>query len=141
MKHLIIAVLICLTSAACGKVAPPVDSAQQTPEQVVMKTYELMFKGDFEAAKAMFDQRLLNAVFPSTHPQGFAGHYQEQIAPWTQANLQTKVIGNDYNKEVWRARVWSEDDKGAEDPAGAQHDLAIIDGRWLLVNWSDFPKN
>ena len=71
----------------------------------------------------------------------FAGHYQEQIAPWTQANLQTKVIGNDYNKEVWRVRVWSEDGKGAENPAGAQHDLAIIDGRWLLVNWSDFPKN
>ena len=142
MKQLALTILISLTVAACGKNAPPpTDSAGQTPEQVVMKAYEFMFSGDFEGAKALFDERLIKAIFPPTHPQGFTGHYQEQIEPWTLANLKTKIIGNNYNDDVWRVRIWSEDGKGAENPAGAQHDLAIINGRWLLVNWSDFPKS
>ncbi len=139
MKNLL-ALSLTLTLIACSQTPPPTDNTGNTPEAVVLNAYTLMFEGNYDAAEALFDKRLTASIFTPTHPENFESFYTKQIEPWTQANLRTKLIGNKYNPNVWRVRIWSEDGRGDENHPGAVHDLAQIDGKWFFVNWSDYPK-
>ncbi len=127
-----------LLVTACSEQAPPLDKNGKSPDTVLLETYQLILNGKLNEAKVAFDPRLLQAVLPPTNPDTFESFYEKQTADWKRELLKTAVVGNDYSDAVWRVRIWNDDGTGS---AGAKQDLAIIDGEWKIVLWSDFSKS
>lgn len=119
----------------CAKTLAPFDNNNDSPDTVLKKAYEHILAGDLQTAETFFDQRLLKAVLPPTHPDTFESFYKKQTEGWTSADLHTEIFGNDYNPAVWRVRIGPADGR-----SGAVHDLAQIDGQWKIVYWGDWPK-
>lgn len=64
----------------------------------------------------------------------------EILSAWTKQNLAAELIGNDIHPLVWRVRVYSEDGRGAGNPAGWVGDLALVQNEWKFVLWSDYKN-
>ena len=139
MKNLL-ALLVLLTGCA-SDAPPPVDKNGKTPDAVVVDAYRQMFAGNFESARSHFDDRLINAIFPPTNPENFESFFKKQIVPWKMEQLKTVVEGTPYNDNVWRVNINIDAGKGKNNPGGAVHDLALIDGAWKFVFWGDYPKS
>ena len=133
MKHLILIALLALIG--CAQEPPPVDSEGNPPNLKLKAAYQHLLAGDFATARTYFDDRLIAAVLPPSHPDTFESFYQKQVAEWTQHDLNTEIQGNEHNSKVWRVRIGPNDGR-----PGAVHDLAQIDGHWKIVYWGDYPK-
>lgn len=133
-------VLITLAALGCSSPPPPTDSAGNSPEATLKTAYELILAGDFADAEKHFDERLIKAVLPPTHPDDFTSFYKKQTENWKAERLQTELKGNDYNDNVWRVRIWSEEGRGKDNTPGAMQDLAQINGVWKIVFWGDYEK-
>ena len=67
--------------------------------------------------------------------------YCSYAKDWKVEWLRTELIGNDYNKNVWRLKIITNEGKGEHNGAGAVQDLYKINGKWKIVFWGDYPKS
>ena len=132
---LVVALLLC----SCGSSSPPADSNGDSPEGVIMKTYVAILEGDYELAKKNFSPEFIEELI--TKNGSTFEEYCENTEGWKREWLRVKVVGNDYNKDMWRVKVIPDEGKGAENRPGVVHDLYIIDGAWKIIFWNHYPKS
>ena len=125
--------------AACGPGEPPLDANGQTPEQVLLETYVQIVEGNFDQARNHFSPQFIDE-FVTSKSQTFE-QYCSNTAGWKTEWLKTKLVGNDYNDDIWRAKVIPDEGKGAENGPGIVHDFHLIDGVWKIVYWNHYPKS
>ena len=141
MKHsyLIFAVLtIALLIFGCSESKPPVDSNGNTPQQVLMETYTLILNGKYDQAQNNFSPEFIEELI--TKNNSTFTEYCSNTDGWKVEWLKTKLVGNDYNDNMWRVKIIPDEGKGAENRPGIVQDLYLIDGVWKIVFWNHYPK-
>lgn len=132
----IVAAAACI--AGCGPGEAPLDTNGQTPQQVLMDTYVQIVEGDYDEAQTRFSAEFLEEFV--TGKNKTLAEYSSNTAGWQVEWLKTKLVGNDYNENMWRAKVIPDEGKGAENGPGVVHDFYLIDGVWKIVFWNHYPK-
>lgn len=123
----------------CTKAEPPLDSNGYTPQQVLLTTYIAIVEGRLDDAKANFSPTFIETMI--TKNNSTFAEYCKNIEGWQVEWLKTKLMGNDYNDELWRVKVIPDEGKGKENRPGIVQDLALIDGQWKVVFWGNYPKS
>lgn len=123
----------------CGVKEAPLDTNGKTPQQVMMDTYVLILEGNYAEAQENFSAEFINE-FITTKNTTFVD-YCSMTDGWKVEWLKTKLLGNDYNDNVWRVRIIPDEGKGNENRAGIVQDLHLIDGVWKIVFWGHYPKS
>ena len=123
----------------CGVKEAPLDTNGRTPQQVMMDTYLLVLEGNYAEAQKNFSAEFINE-FITTKNTTFVD-YCSMTDGWKVEWLKTKLLGNDYNDNVWRVRIIPDEGKGKHNRAGIVQDLYLIDGVWKIVFWGHYPKS
>lgn len=131
-----LAAAACLTGCSPGE--PPLDANGQTPQQVLMETYVQIVEGDYDEAQTHFGAEFLEEFV--TGKNKTLAEYSNNTAGWKTEWLKTKLVGNDYNDDMWRVKVIPDEGKGAQNGPGIVHDFYLIDGVWKIVFWNHYPK-
>ena len=130
--------------SSCAPAEAPQDSNGKTPQHVLLETYVHIAEGNYDKARKNFSQAYLDgfvlkngSTFVSFHsnPKGI------DTTGWETEWLQTELIGNDYNANVWRVQLIVDEGKGNSNRPGVVHDLHIVDEVWKIVFWGDYPKS
>lgn len=143
LQYLIVLIVLVLVTGCAGKKAP-LDANNRTPAQVLLETYQLIVQGDYAAAERNFSARYVEELITSKGSDFVAFHQNPNgidVRAWQVAWLKSELVGNDYNDNVWRAKIIVDAGKGKENPPGVVHDFHLIDGVWKIVLWSDYPKS
>ena len=142
MKNLYRAMLLLIAvfiMFGCGAKETPKDSNGLSPEQVLMNTYTLILDGKFEAAQKNFSPEFIEEMI--TKNKSTFVEYCKNTEGWKKEWLKTKLVGNDYNDNIWRVKIIPDEGKGANNRPGIVQDLHIIDGTWKIVFWGHYPKS
>ena len=123
----------------CSVKEPPRDSSGKTPQQVLMDTYVLILEGKYEDAKNNFSPEFIEE-FVTKKNITFV-EYCGNTKGWKSEWLKTKLVGNDYNDELWRVKIIPDEGKGSENSPGIVQDLYIIDSVWKIAFWNHYPKS
>ncbi len=123
----------------CGATDAPKDSNGKTPQQVMMETYQLILEGKYEEAEANFSAEFIEE-FITTKNTTFVD-YSNTTNGWKREWLKTKLIGNDYNDNIWRVKIIPDEGKGKDNGPGIVQDFYLIDGVWKIVFWNHYPKS
>lgn len=135
----VIFVILTVAMYGCGSSAPPTDSNAQLPQDIVMETYRLILSGDYAGAQENFSDEYIEE-FVTSRNKTFKEYADGPTEGWKPEWLKTKLMGNKYNRDVWRVKIIPDEGKGANNGPGIVHDLHIIDGRWKIVFWGHYPK-
>lgn len=125
--------------AGCSEDKPPLDANGKRPEQVLMDTYVLILNDEYEAAKSNFSPEFIEELI--TKNNSTFGEYTRNTEGWKVEWLKTKLVGNDYNDNLWRVKIIPDEGKGANNRPGIVQDLYLIDGVWKIVFWNHYPKS
>ncbi len=140
MKHrglsLIVVAALALLLGCSEK--PPADSQGRTPQQVLLETYELILDGQYARAQENFSPQFIQTLI--TNNNSTFVDYCGNIKGWRSDWLKTKLIGNDYNDNLWRVKLIPDEGKGKHNRPGIVHDLYMVDGKWTIVFWGHYPK-
>ena len=117
---------------------PPVDAQGKTPQQVLMETYNLILDGQYAQAQQAFSPQFIQALITDNNLTFV--DYCGNIKGWQPEWMKTKLMGNDYNDDVWRVKLIPDEGKGKENRPGIVHDMHIVDGKWTIVFWGHYPK-
>ena len=138
--YLIIAMLAgALLIFGCSENKPAVDSNGKTPQQVLMETYTLVLEGKYDEAKNNFSPAFIEELI--TKNNSTFAEYVSNTEGWKVEWLKTKLVGNDYNDNLWRVKIIPDEGKGANNGPGIVQDLYLIDGAWKIVFWNHYPKS
>jgi len=139
-KYLFLIIIITIfLLTCCSTPEPPVDLNGNTPQKVLMDTYVLILEGKYEEAKTNFSPQYIEEIMTSKNITFI--EYCSNTQGWKVEWLKTKVVGNDYNENVWRVKLIPDEGKGKHNRAGIVQDLHIIDGYWKIVFWNHYPKS
>ena len=145
LHHLLAATFIAVCFLiGCSEKEAPQDSNGKTPQQVLLETYTLIAESQFDKAKENFSPKYIKDFMTSKNMTFIEFHSNEQgidTRGWDVKWLKTNLVGNDYNDNVWRAKLIVDEGKGAHNRPGVVHDFHIIDGVWKIVFWGDYPKS
>ena len=123
----------------CGSQEAPKDANGKPPEQVMMQTYQFILAGKFDEAEANFSAEFIEEFITSKNTTFI--DYNTNTKGWKPEWLKTKLMGNDYNDNVWRVKIIPDEGKGNENGPGIVQDLHLIDGVWKIVFWNHYPKS
>ena len=123
----------------CSQAPPPLDSNGKSPDTVLMETYVLILEGKLDEAHQNFAPEYIKALI--TDNKSTFEEYCSNTSEWKVEWLKTTVMGNDYNKDLWRVRIFPDEGKGNENMAGIVQDMYIVDGSWKIVFWDHYPKS
>ena len=137
-SYLIIALASILTLTGCSTKEAPIDSSGNKPDQVLLDTYKLIVDGKFDEAQKNFSPDYIETFITSKNTT--FEEYCSKTKGWTSESLKTEVMGNDYNDNLWRVKIYSEIN-GSQNGPGIVQDLYIIDGEWVIVFWNHYPKS
>ena len=144
-RHLLIAALAAaFLLIGCGEKQAPLDSNGNTPQQVLLETYVLIAEGEYDKAKGNFSPKYIKDFITSKDLTFIDFHSNEHgidTRGWDVKWLKTVLAGNDYNDNVWRAKLIVDEGKGKHNRPGVVHDFHLIDGVWKIVFWGDYPKS
>ena len=141
-----IAICVVLFLLGCNSSnSPPKDTSGKTPDQFLLETYQLIVNGQFDEAEKRFSPAFLEK-FVYKNYDSFSQYFLDRktglrSSDWKSEWLKAKLIGNDYNDDLWRAKIIVDAGKGAENPPGVVNDLYLIDGVWKIVFWGDYPES
>jgi hypothetical protein len=124
--------------AGCNSDKPPVDSLGKTPQQVVKETYTLILEGQYAQASSNFSAKFIQELI-TNNDRTFID-YCASTSGWRPDRLKAELVGKAYEANLWRVKLIPGDDQGHVDRAGVVHDLYMINGRWTIVFWGDYPK-
>lgn len=125
--------------AGCSAEQPPLDSEGKTPQQVLMETYTLILEEKYTEAEKRFSPEFVKALI--TDNKSTFVEYCNNTKGWQREWLKTKLVGNDYNENLWRVKIIPDEGKGAHNGPGIVQDLYMIDGEWKIVFWQHYPKS
>ena len=123
----------------CGTPEAPLDKNGNKPSDVLLTAYTAVVNKDFDSAKLHFSDAFIKELI--TDKNISFEKYCENATNWQVSWLKTKPMGNDYNDNVWRAKIIPDEGKGAENGPGIVHDFHLIDGVWKVVFWGHYPKS
>ena len=123
---MLLGLALTVSLGGCGPGEPPLDANGQTPQQVLMQTYLDIVEGNYDGAQRNFSPAFIEE-FVAGKNKTFA-EYTSNAAGWKAEWLKTKLVGNDYNEAMWRAKVIPDEGKGAGNGPGIVHDFYQIDG-------------
>lgn len=135
------AVLIALVAAllfGCSADRPPVDSQGRTPQQVVTETYTLILEGQYARAESNFSPKFIDSLITNNNFTFI--DYCSKTRGWRPDRLKTTLVGRAHNDDLWRVKLVSDDGSGSAARSGVVHDLYLVDGKWTIVFWGDYPK-
>ena len=136
----ILVILFGLFFVSCGgSNQPPLDSKGHSPEDVLLSTYKQILKGDYSSAQESFSQAFIEE-FVTTKNITFE-EYCNPTEGWQEEWLKTKLMGNDYNDDIWRVKIIPDEGKGKHNGPGIVQDLRMTDGEWKIVFWGHYPKS
>jgi hypothetical protein len=118
---------------------PLVDSRGKTPEQVLMETYDLILEGQYARAQENFSPQFIATLITNNNSTFI--DYCANTKGWRSDWMKTKLMGNDYNDDLWRVKLIPDEGKGKHNRPGIVHDLSIVDGKWTIVFWGHYPKS
>ena len=122
----------------CNVDRPPVDSRGKTPQQVVKETYALILAGQYALARSNFSARFIHELI-TNNDRTFID-YCASTKGWRPDKLKAELVGKAYDENLWRVKLIPGDDNEKADRAGVVHDLYMIDGKWTIVFWGDYPN-
>lgn len=131
---------VILFLTACSTKEPPNDSNGETPSQVLMETYVLILNEKYEEAKNNFSPEFIETIVTKNNAT-FVEYARKYTKNWKVEWLKTKLVGNNYNDNVWRVKIIPDEGKGALNGPGIVQDFYIIDGAWKIVFWGDYPES
>ncbi len=134
-------VLVTLAAAllfGCSAHRPPVDSQGKTPQQVLKETYTLILEGQYARAQSNFSPKFIETLITNNN-MTFVD-YCAKTRGWRPDWLKTQVVGRAHDDNLWRVKLISSDAKGNADRSGVVHDLYLVNGKWTIVFWGDYPK-
>ena len=137
-RNFIAAVLITMF-VGCATKEAPLDSQGKSPQQVLLETYTLIIEGNYSEAEANFSPSFIDELI--TKNKSTFIEYCGNAKDWKVEWLKTKVMGNDYNDNVWRVKIIPDEGKGSHNGPGIVQDLSIIDGMWKIVFWGHYKKS
>ena len=130
--------LVVLTLLLGCSEKPPADAQGRTPQQVLMETYNLILDGQYALAQENFSPKFIETLI--TNNNSTFVDYCANTKGWRPDWMRTKVMGNDYNDDIWRVKLIPDEGKGKHNRPGIVHDMAIVDGKWTIVFWGHYPK-
>ena len=105
-----------------------------------METYVLILNEKYEEAKNNFSPEFIETIVTKNNPT-FVEYARKYTKNWKVEWLKTKLVGNNYNDNVWRVKIIPDEGKGALNGPGIVQDFYIIDGAWKIVFWGDYPES
>lgn len=105
----------------------------------MMETYVQILEGKYEEAQNNFSPAFIEE-FVTTKDTTFV-EYCSMTKGWKVEWLKTKLMGNDYNDDVWRVKIIPDEGKGNMNGPGIVQDFYIIDGAWKIVFWGHYSKS
>lgn len=132
-------ILMVVFILGCATEQPPVDANGKSPEQVMVETYTQIINGNFDEAVKSFSDEYIEEFMTSKNIT--FEEYCKLAEGWKVEWLKTELVGNDYNKDLWRVRIIPDEGKGKNNGPGIVQDLYIIDGVWKIVFWNHYPKS
>lgn len=123
---------------ACNADRPPVDSRGKTPQQVVKETYALILEGQYAQARSNFSAKFIQELITNNNRTFI--DYCASTRGWRPDRLKTVVVGKAYNEDMWRVKLIPDEGKEKVARPGVVHDLYMINGKWTIVFWGDYPK-
>lgn len=139
MRRLLTMLITTFAIVGCGTAQPPLDSQNRTPEQVMIATYTSILEDHYDEAIRNFSHEFITE-FVTSKEISFE-EYCQMTAGWQVEWLNTVLVGNDYNDDVWRVKIIPDEGKGKHNGPGVVQDLHIIDGEWKIVFWGHYPRS
>ncbi len=142
MKITIKTLVLVLSSIifGCNSPSPAVDATGQLPQDVVMETYTFIIESNYDRALENFSEQYIEEFMTSRNITFRQYADRPRKEGWKREWLRTKLVGNKYNRDVWRVEITPDEGKGKGNRATIVHDLYMIDGRWKIVFWGHYPK-
>ena len=137
-RRMLVGLAMAAVLAGCNGEKPPADSLGRTPQQVVKETYALMIEGQYARARSNFSAKFIQELI-TKNDRTFID-YCASTNGWRPDRLRTELVGKAYEADMWRVKLMPGDDNGQVDRAGVVHDLYMINGKWTIVFWGDYPK-
>lgn len=122
----------------CNMDRPPVDSRGMTPQQVVKETYALILEGQYAQARSNFSAKFIRELITNNNRTFI--DYCASTNGWRPDRLKTKLVGKAYDQDLWRVKLIPGNGDEKVDRAGVVHDLYMINGKWTIVFWGDYPN-
>ncbi|KAA3636361.1 MAG: hypothetical protein DWP97_02935 [Calditrichaeota bacterium] len=139
MKKIILLIMVCALVVGCSEKKAPLDANGKSPEQVLMETYVDILYENYNKAELNFAPEYVKELI--TDNGSTFREYCKNTDGWKIEWLKTTLIGNDYNNDVWRVRIYPDEGKGKENRPGIVQDMHIIDGSWKIVFWNHYPES
>ena len=139
MKKLVTLFCVILLIISCSETKAPLDAHGKSPEQVLMETYIDIIYGNLDKAEQNFAPEFVKEIISDNGSTFY--EYCQNTDGWRIEWLKTTLIGNEYNDNVWRVRIYPDEGKGKENRPGIVQDMHIIDGSWKVVFWNHYPKS
>ena len=104
-----------------------------------MDSYVLILERKHAEAEKNFSPAFIEELITSKNTTFV--EYCSMTDGWKVEWLKTKLMGNEYNDDVWRVMIIPDEGKGKENRAGIVQDLSMIDDVWKIVFWGHYPKS
>ena len=135
----LIAVVLTTMFIGCTTKEAPRDSQGKTPQQVLLETYTLILEGKDSEAESNFSPEFIEELI--TKNESTFIEYCSNTKGWKADWLKTKIMGNDYNDNVWRVKIIPDEGKGSHNGPGIVQDFSIVNGVWKVVFWGHYKKS